>query len=654
MNRRHTSASQQMVQKRRPVQQRQSVMIPAQSNFWLNFAVPLLLFVLICLAYVPSVHNDFIYDDTQVILAQPAPQSFSDVSKIFSERHFPRLPYYRPLTRTSLLLQKSLHGDNPAPFHLVNAALMGVAGLLAYSLLRLPVFAIQPSMAILAAALFCLHPLASSCVYPISSGRETLFPSVWTLLAVYAYLRGGMRWRSMAFLAFLGGILSKEQAVVIPALFLLADVLNLSTDSPGPGFGKWILRYSPFVPALLVYFLIRHLLFGGTQYAPGSFLGPVISTVYALQTIVAPFKELVYEPTIPVWFSPPRLALTVLVVIFLSLLVLRQRNRLGRQALFWIGWFVITLLPTANLLRQEAAFDERYVFLPSLSLIAVSALLASAYWQRVPVRRFTIAGGVILTACATMVTVGRCDTFKDDVHFSQQWLRTNPDIGSSLKDRRTDQGLFGRFHERWFNTDAASVNAHYNLGFALAKQGRFEASIVHYSEALRLNPDYAYAHNNLGNALAAVGQLEEALPHFTRAIQIKPDYVDAHYNLGLTLARLGRLEEASAQFRETLKVKPDPTDAQQNIDYAAVHNNLGNVSAQQGKLSEAEASYSEALRLRSDYADAHNNLANILVGQNRIEEAVRHYSEALRIQPDYGDARHNLNMVLSRVRENTR
>ncbi len=642
-----------MVRNSRPAQQRQPETIPVQPKFWLNCAVSLFLFLLIGLAYVPSIRNDFIYDDTQVILAQPAPRSFSDVAKIFAERHFPRLPYYRPLTRTSLLLQKSLHGDNPAPFHIVNAALMGMAGVLAYSLLRLPVFAIQTSVAILSAALFCLHPLASSCVYPISSGRETLLPSIWTLLAVYAYLRGGIRWRCLALIAFVGGLLSKEQAVVIPALFLLADILKLPADPPGPGAKYWILRYWPFASALLVYFLVRHSLFGGTQYLPGTLLGPLVSTVYALQTIVVPFKELVYEPTIPVWLSLPRLAITALVVVPLVLLAHRQRGTLGKQAAFWIGWFVITLLPTANLLRQEAAFDERYVFLTSVSFIAVAALLASAHWQRVAVRRGTIAGGVILTACATMISAGRCDTFKDDVHFSQQWLRTNPGIESSAADRRTGQSLFGRF-QGWFNTDAASVNAHYNLGFALAKQGRFEASIVHYSEALRLNPDYAYAHNNLGNALAAVGRSEEALSQFSRAIQIKPDYVDAHYNFGLALARLGRLEEASAQFEDTLRLKPDLTDAQQNLDYAAVHNNLGNVLAQQGKLAEAAAHYSDALRLRSDYADAHNNLANILVGQNRLEEAVTHYSEALRIRPDYADARHNLAMVLNRVREKTK
>jgi len=94
------------------------------------------------------------------------------------------------------------------------------------------------------------------------------------------------------------------------------------------------------------------------------------------------------------------------------------------------------------------------------------------------VRPATISGGVILGVCAALVSVGRCDAFKDDVHFSQQWLRSNPGTGNSTEERRADQSLFGRIHERWFNIDAALVNAQYNLEFALAKQGRFETSIV--------------------------------------------------------------------------------------------------------------------------------------------------------------------------------
>ncbi|MCP4693173.1 MAG: tetratricopeptide repeat protein, partial [Desulfobacterales bacterium] len=44
-------------------------------------------------------------------------------------------------------------------------------------------------------------------------------------------------------------------------------------------------------------------------------------------------------------------------------------------------------------------------------------------------------------------------------------------------------------------------------------------------------PNYAEAHNNMGGALASRGKLEEAIHHFSEALRIKPDFTDARRNL---------------------------------------------------------------------------------------------------------------------------
>jgi len=616
-------------------------------------------FLMVVSVYLPSLDNDFIYDDTQVILEQKAPRSIADVARIFTERHFPNLPYYRPITRMTLLVQKSLHGDNPVPFHFMNILLMGMAMLLAYALLRLPAFGIHHRPALIASALFALHPIASSCVYPISSGRETLLPSVWTLAALYAYLHKGRGWRILAFWAFIGGLLSKEQAVVVPFLFVLADALRLSAHPPGRDARRWLQRYWPFVTVFFIYAMIRHQLFGTTEYVLNSLvLGPFLSVAYALQTIFFPFAELVYEPTILIWLSLSRLLLAATVLSVLAIFIFRRWSHMKVATEFWTGWFLITLLPTANLLRQEASFDERYVFLASFALFGLVAALVSTASDNPQVRRWTTAAGTVLVLAWSLISFHRSTYFKDDVTFSQQWLRTNPGIadphynlGSSLKKYTKFEQAILRSCKQWFLRDTASVNAHYNLGFALAKQGKFEAAIIHYSEALRLQPDLAYAHNNLGNALCAVGRYDEATTHFYRALQIKPDYVDAHYNLGVLLARSGKLDEAIAHFSLTLQFKPNSSDTRNSLDYAAAHNNLGNALAQKGRFGEAIHQYSEALRIRPEYADAHNNMANALVTQKRFQEAVAHYSTALNIKPDYADAQHNLEMVLNQFPE---
>jgi tetratricopeptide (TPR) repeat protein len=579
-----------------------------------NHPGPVLLFVLVAGLYAPSsVENDFIYDDVQIILGHEAPRSLADWGRIFAERHFPNLPYYRPVTRATLLAQKWMSGDLPWPFHIANAVLMGGAALLAFALLRLPSLGVERRPALAAAALFALHPIASSCVYPISSGRETLLPTLWTLAAVYAFLRGGKGWRAIAMAAFAGALFSKEQGVVVPLLFVLSDGLALTPDPPGRRVRLWVRRYWPVPLIVAGFFAIRFALFGGGEFVAGSALGPLYSLLFALETIFAPTVELVYEPTRAIWFSPLRLAAGMAGLAAIIWLARRHWAAVRRQAWFWLGWFLVALLPTANLLRQEAGFDERYVFLASLAVFAMAARMSSLDPDGTGVRRYLALGAAAAIAVCAAITFGRGAYFHDDVIFSRQWLRTNPD----------------------------SVNAHYNLGYALAKRGEAAEAAAEYREALRILPDYTLAHGNLANALSSLGRLDEAIAHYREAVRLNPAYVDAHLNLGVALGRARRGDEAIQQFRQVLRLNPQSSTA---------HNNIGNALAEQGRYREASIEFREALRLNPNLADAHNNLANTLVAQGEMTAAVAEYTEALRIQPEYPDARRNLALIEERLR----
>jgi tetratricopeptide (TPR) repeat protein len=581
---------------------------------WARRVLPVgALFLVVAAVYAPSARNAFIYDDEHVVVKARAPRTAADFARIFVERHFFNLPYYRPVTRLTLLAQKTLYGNDPAPFHLANALLMAAAAVAAYGLLRRPVFGIERTPALAAAALFALHPIASSCVYPVSSGRETLLPSFWTLVAVWALLHAGARWYAAAFTAAVLALLSKEQSVVVPALFACADLAGLTPDPPGRSLRRWLVRYAPFLPLAALYFAVRQHLFGGIEYAPGNPLGPVLALGYALQTLVAPFAGLVYEPTVAVWFSPIRLGAALVAVAALVLLARRTGVARERPTLFWLVWFGLALLPTANLIRQEAPFDERYVFLASFAFLALAARIVWAAWPSAPARRGVAAVAALLAVVGAGISAGRAAYFRDDVAFSRQWLLTNPE----------------------------SINAHYNLAYALAPRGDLDEAIAHYRAALRIRPDYTFARNNLGNALAARGETAAAIAEFREALRLDPAYADAHHNLGLALAGQGKLEEAERELAEAVRLEPGSAEAR---------NNLGNALAAQGQVDAAITQFSEAVRLRPDFAAAHNNLGNALARTGRLQDAVTQYSAALRLQPDYPEARRNLELVLGEIR----
>jgi Flp pilus assembly protein TadD len=75
-------------------------------------------------------------------------------------------------------------------------------------------------------------------------------------------------------------------------------------------------------------------------------------------------------------------------------------------------------------------------------------------------------------------------------------------------------------------------NAKALVGLGVAPQlGRPEEAIEKYRLALQLNPQEADAHNNLGWTLASEGRIAEAVPHFERALALNPGDKNARRNL---------------------------------------------------------------------------------------------------------------------------
>jgi Flp pilus assembly protein TadD len=546
---------------------------------------------LLCLAtavagvYLPALRSGFIYDDHEVIEIQPRPAGAADLLRVFAEPHFRGLPYYRPVVRASLLAQKALHGDRPAPFHLANALLAGSAAAAALVLLRAPALGIARGPAWLAAALFAVHPVASSAVYPIASGRETLLPALLILVTVAAWLRGR---RALSFAALAAALLAKEQAVVAPLLLVLADACGIARGAPPPAAAAaraWVARHAPSAALLLLYFALRRAVLGPTDYELAVLsdpIGPLWSLLFGAQVAIAPFAALRYEPELAAWLSPPRLVIAAIVAVALAWLARTAGAPSRRVTLFWVGWFVATQLATANLLRQEARFDERYAFLALLSFPAVAAASASALPARA--QRACLLALAAIAAALAAATMLRAPTFRDDAAFAAQWLRSDP----------------------------GAAEPHHMLALLAARDGRIDAAVTHYEDALRAAPSSPDLLVNLAVALAQLGREAEARQRLAAALRLDPGHPEAHTVLGALLARAGRLDEAVAHHRESVRASPR---------LAAARMNLGVALARQGRFEEAEAELREALRLDPGSAEARRNLASALRAQGKSVEA---------------------------------
>ena len=69
-----------------------------------------------------------------------------------------------------------------------------------------------------------------------------------------------------------------------------------------------------------------------------------------------------------------------------------------------------------------------------------------------------------------------------------------------------------------------NVSSMFNLGILLKKLKRYEEAEKEYREAIKINPNLAYAHNNLGILLKKLKRYEEAAIFLKKAQQINPKF----------------------------------------------------------------------------------------------------------------------------------
>ncbi|MEX0686724.1 MAG: tetratricopeptide repeat protein [Balneolales bacterium] len=103
------------------------------------------------------------------------------------------------------------------------------------------------------------------------------------------------------------------------------------------------------------------------------------------------------------------------------------------------------------------------------------------------------------------------------------------------------------------------------------EEGNYTEAEQGYIEALKNDPDNSRLLFNLGNALAKQGKLEEAAQAFEEFKQLEPnpnERAKADYNLGNSYSDQEQWEEALKQYRKSLRNNPEDNDARVNYELA--------------------------------------------------------------------------------------
>jgi tetratricopeptide (TPR) repeat protein len=169
------------------------------------------------------------------------------------------------------------------------------------------------------------------------------------------------------------------------------------------------------------------------------------------------------------------------------------------------------------------------------------------------------------------------------------------------------------------------VGFYFNRGNDHSNSGKYEEAIESYKQAIKLNPDDAYAHTRLGVAYRKSGMYEDAIESYKQAIRINPDDADAHQSLGYAYVLSGKYKDAIESYKQAIRINPDDADA---------HIGLGIAYGRLGKHKEAIESYKQAIRIDPDFVLAHNGLGVAYRNLGKYEEAIESYKQVIEIDPD--------------------
>jgi tetratricopeptide (TPR) repeat protein len=160
------------------------------------------------------------------------------------------------------------------------------------------------------------------------------------------------------------------------------------------------------------------------------------------------------------------------------------------------------------------------------------------------------------------------------------------------------------------------------------KSQNVDEKISCYTQAIRLDPNFADAYYNRGNARAIKGDLDGAIEDLTNAIRLKPDDTDAYGCRGVAYSSKGDYNNAIKDCNEAIRIRPKD---------ANTYNNRGIVNVRKGDLSNAIRDFNEAIRLKPN-AGYYYNRGNARLKQGDLDGAIKDYSEAAHLQPDMVDA----------------
>jgi len=584
-------------------------------------------------AFEPVRNNGFVnYDDGSYVTENPYVKAGLTSDSIRWAFTTTRASNWHPLTWLSHMLDCQLFGTNPGWHHLTNLLFHIANTLLLFAVLKRMTGALWCSAFV--AGAFALHPLHVESVAWIAERKDVLSGFFW-MLTMWIYVRyterPGISRYLLILLSFALGLMAKPMLVTLPFVLLLLDYWPLgrlqwiskkAEKSLTPAESTSLKRHfsPPFhlvvekIPLFVLSAASSVITCIAQQRGGAMALVERLPLKFRIINAATSYLSYIFK-----MFYPTRLAvlypysekfhMSAVVLLLIGVLVLLNRWARGRGWLtVGLLWYLGTLVPVIGLVQVGIqAMADRYTYLPSIGIFIIVAWGAAELGARWHFRRvwLGISTGLVL---AILLICTRMQ-----VRYWQNSFILCEHVLAVTKDNST---------------------IHNNYGCALFENDQLDEAVMHFREALRINPQYSMARKNLGKALLKQGNFSEAVRCFNTVLLIKTGWPDVYDSLGLAYSKLGKDNLAITNLTKSIELDSNSAHNFNNLAWVLATTKDTKLQNPTDALTYAQRAYELAEPNQPAFLDT---LAVAYAAAGNFPEAVKTAEKAIKLAEAAGE-----------------
>ena len=530
-----------------------------------NWKVIAFLTFLVFAVYLNSLGNKFVSDDIAGILNN---ENLNNIVNIFSSplqalRSFPSCLHF---------IINLFFGKSPAAFRFSNILFHLATTITTYLVLFL---LYNQTLAVFSASIMAVHPIATESVTWISGGGHVMY-SFFIMLSLLFYILTTKKkqYLYLSLIAFLLALTISEKAVIFPLILLVL------AESHKIKLKNWKKIAILAIPALIIGLISLSQLskrlewLQTSHYQEARFTNPIVQIPIAitsyLELIFWPKNLTLYHSEMSLGQGEYFLRLGIFILFLISIIYFFKKDR---RIFFWLSFFIISLLPTLTPFGISWIVAERYVYLGSIGIFVVIALIIQKIGQVFKNQKVSYALlAIIITALSIRTIIRNTDWKNQDT----LWL-------ASAK------------------TSPSSSQNHNNLGDLYGRQGNLEKAVEEFKKAIELKPNYGDAFHNLANTYQQMGKTDEAIENYQKAASINPNLWQSYQNLAAIYFNQEKFELAKQELEKAIKA---------NSQDANLYTNLGIIYLRLDEKEKAKEAFQKALQIDPQNQKAQQLLSN--------------------------------------------